>query len=315
MLERPTPEGAPVIPRGPEPAPFQRFHWLREPLLHFVLLGLGLFLLHAAVGGPAIGKGETIVISRGRIEQLTIGFARMHQRAPDPSELDGLVDDAIKEEIYSREAKALGLDRDDTIIRRRLRQKLEFVSEDVTPIAEPSDAELQAYLQAHPETFRAERRYGLTHVYLDPTVHGARLAQDGQALLTELRRAGPSAEISARGDASLLPQHVEKMAAGELSRVFGSKFESALQELPLGQWSGPVASGYGLHLVLLQEREEEHTAPLPEVRAEVRREWIDAQHAQANARYYAELRARYAVTVERAPSSDESSGVATGPQP
>lgn len=306
---------ATVLPRGPEPALLQRFHSLREPLLHFVVLGLGLFLLHAWVGGPAIGEGGDIVITRGRIEQLTIGFQRMHQRAPDPSELDGLIDDAIKEEIYSREAKALGLDRDDTIIRRRLRQKLEFVSEDVTPIAEPSDAELEAYLQAHVQMFRAERRYDLTHVYLDPTVHGARLAQDAQALLTELRGVGSGAEVSARGDASLLPQRVEKMAAGELSRVFGSKFESALQELPLGQWSGPVASGYGLHLVLLQGRDEERTASLAEVRAEVRREWIDAQHAQANARYYAELRARYSVTVERPASSDESPGVATGPQP
>jgi len=280
-----------------------------------LLLGLGLFLLHGWVGRSASAEGGNIVISRGRIEQLNIGFQRMHQRAPDSGELDALIDDAIQEEIYAREARALGLDRDDTIIRRRLRQKLEFVSQDLTPIAEPTDAELEAYLQAHPQRFRTQRRYGLSHVYLDPSVHGPRLTADAQMLLTELQRAGSSADVRARGDASLLPQRVEKMAASELSRLFGAQFESALPALPLGQWTGPVASGYGLHLVLLQERDEARAAPLEDVRTELRREWIDARHEEANARFYAELRARYAVSVERPASSDESPGVATGPQP
>jgi len=326
MLKRPMPEAAPVLPQGPEPAPvlprgpepapvLPRGQWSREPLLHFLLLGLGLFLLHGWVGRSASAEGGTIVISRGRIEQLSIGFQRMHQRAPDSGELGALIDDAIQEEIYSREAKALGLDRDDTIIRRRLRQKLEFVSQDLTPIAEPTDAELEAYLQAQPQKFRTERRYGLRHVYLDPSVHGSRLVEDAERLLTELRRSGPAADLSGRGEASLLPQKVEQMAASELSRLFGAQFESALPALPLGQWSGPVPSGYGLHLVLLQQRDEERARALAEVRAELRREWIDARHEEANARSYAQLRARYAVSVERPASSDESPGVATGPQP
>ena len=131
---------------------------LREPLLHFLLLGTGLFLVHGWIGGGPAGEGEQILITQGRIEQIASGFSRMHQRSPDSSELDALIDDAVREEIFYREAKALGLDQDDTIVRRRLRQKLEFVSEDIEPVLEPTEAQLRAYLQAHPEKFRGEAR-------------------------------------------------------------------------------------------------------------------------------------------------------------
>src|SRR5436853_4806948 len=131
---------------------------LREPFVHFMLLGFGLFLLHGWMAGPASSSGKSIVITQGRIEQLTVGFARMHQRAPAASEVDALVEDSIREEILYREAKALGLDRDDTIVRRRLRQKLEFISEDVARVREPTDVQLRDYLQAHPEKFRSETR-------------------------------------------------------------------------------------------------------------------------------------------------------------
>jgi hypothetical protein len=185
----------------------------------------------------------------------------------------------------------------------------------VAPLPEPTEAELQAQLQANPETFRTERRYDLTQIYLDPQRHGARLADDAQRLLTELQRIGPTADTSGRGDAALLPQHFEKTAASELSRRFGAKFESALQGLPIGQWTGPVPSGLGLHLVLLQERDEQRSATLSEVREEVRRDWLQARHAQVNARFYAELRQRYVVTVAEHSRSAESPGVATGPRP
>ena len=156
--------------------------WLREPLLHFLLLGCGLFLLYGWVGRTK-AEGDTIVISQAQIEQLSAGFVRMYQRVPDPAELQGLIDEAIHEEIYYREAKALGLDRDDTIVRRRLSQKLQFVSENVTPIPDPTEAQLEAYLRDNPARFQLEIRYSLTQVYLDPEQHGARLADAAQSLL------------------------------------------------------------------------------------------------------------------------------------
>jgi len=272
--------------------------WLREPLLHFLLLGAALFVLYGWVGGPAPGERSNIAITPGRIEQMTVTFQRTHQRLPDPGELDELIEDAVREEIYYREALALGLDRDDTIVRRRLRQKLEFVTEEVAP--EPSVTVLEAFLQKHPELFRAERSYSLSQLYLDPERHGPRLAEDAKLWLTELeRRGGPSADPTGLGDPSLLPPGMDRVGAGELSRLFGMQFEQAAQALPVGQWTGPVTSGVGAHLVLLREREEERAPALSDVRDEVRRQWALGWRAEANTRYYAELRQRYVVTVTR----------------
>jgi hypothetical protein len=271
--------------------------WLREPLLHFLLLGCGLFLLYGWVGGRARGDGENIAITQGQIAQLSAGFVRMYQRTPDQAELQGLIDEAIHEEIYYREAMKLGLDRDDTIVRRRLTQKLQFVSESVSPIPDPTDAELEAFLRDNPQRFQREVRYSLSQVFLDPEQRGARLADDVQTLLARLQRFGSAPDAS--GDASLMPQSFEKAPAVELSRLFGDKFETALRAVPIGQWSGPVPSGYGVHLVLVRERDAAGTAAFADVRADVRRAWIEARQAEANAHYYAELRSRYRVTVAR----------------
>lgn len=272
---------------------------LREPLLHFLLLGFGLFLLHGWMAGPGGGSGKSIVITQGRIEQLASGFARMHQRAPAAIELEALIDDAIREEIFYREAKALGLDQDDTIIRRRLAQKLEFVSEDVAPVPEPTDVQLRTYLQAHPEKFRSEARYSLSQVYLNPQRHGDRLAGHMQVLLAEMKRMGATADASKLGDALLLEHRFQNVTASELVRLFGAEFETALRALPTGEWQGPVPSGYGVHLVFVDKRDDGRAAALEHVRDDVRREWIHDHRQQANERFYADLRKRYEVTVER----------------
>jgi hypothetical protein len=229
---------------------------LREPLLHFMLLGFGLFLLHGWIAAPTAGSGKSILITQGRIEQLATGFARMHQRAPAPNELESLIDDAIREEIYYREAKALGLDQDDTIVRRRLRQKLEFVSEDVVPVPEPTDAQLRDYLQAHPEKFRSEARYSLSQVYINPQRHGQRLAGHMQVLLAELQRVGATADARKLGDALLLENRFQNITASEVVRLFGAGFETALRALPTNEWQGPVPSGYGVHFVFVDKRDD-----------------------------------------------------------
>ena len=285
--------------------------WLREPLLHFLLLGAALFVLFGWIGGPTQADATRIAITTGRIEQMTVTFQRTHQRLPNPGELDELIEDAIHEEVYYREALALGLDRDDTIVRRRLRQKLEFVTEEVAP--EPSDAELEAFLQKHPELFRTEQRYSLSQLYLDPARHGERANEGAQRWLEELRRrGGPNADPSGLGDASLLPAVVDKMGAGELSRLFGTEFERAMQKLPVGQWTGPVSSGVGQHLVLLRQRDVARTQSLAEVRDEARRQWSLAWRTEAAARYYAELRKRYTVTVARPSAGDTPAPAASG---
>jgi len=141
---------------------------LKEPLLHFLLLGAGLFVAYGITQTPGNAGPNEIVITQGQIEHLVTGFTRTWQRPPTSEELAGLVRDRVREEVYYREAMAMGLDKDDTVIRRRLRQKMEFVSADIADQAVPSDAELDAYLNAHPDKFLTEPRFSFSQVYLDP---------------------------------------------------------------------------------------------------------------------------------------------------
>ena len=269
---------------------------LREPLLHFLVLGATLFALHAWVGGTDRGTGDDIVLTRGRIEQLAAGFARVRQREPDAQELDALIDDAIREEILYREARALGLDQDDTIVRRRLRQKIEFVSEDLASLPEPTDAELQAWRDAHSEAYRRETSYGLTQVYLDPQKRGSHMDREVADLLASLR----DLRIEDRpGDPFLLPARYDRIGAAQLSRLFGEDFERSLRASAVGAWHGPVASGYGVHVVLLHAREEGGVPPVDDIRDALRTDWIAARRREANEAFYAGLRGRYDVTIER----------------
>ena len=285
---------------------------MREPLLHFLLLGAGLFVVYGWVGSRGGGAGGQILITEGRIAHLVAGFEGIHQRPPEAGELDGLIEEAIREEIFYREARALGLDQDDTIVRRRLMQKLEFVSEDVVPVPEPSDAQLRAYLQANPDRFRVETRYSLQQVYLNPQRHGPRLADDIASALTELQRRGATADAGQVGDPFLLEHRFEDVPASELTRLFGANFEGALRTLPTKAWQGPVSSGYGVHLVRIDHRDDGRAATLQDVSSEVRREWIYDQRKQMNERFYADLRKRYEVTVERSDKRGGASGLVAG---
>ncbi|MBF6024022.1 peptidyl-prolyl cis-trans isomerase [Lysobacter niastensis] len=285
---------------------------LREPLLHFLLLGAGLFVLYGWVGSRGGGADGQVRITGGRVAHLVAGFEGIHQRPPEAHELEGLIEEAIREEIFYREAKALGLDQDDTIVRRRLMQKLEFVSEDVVQVPEPSDAQLLEYLQANPDRFRAETRYSLQQVYFNPQRHGPRLADDIASVLSELQQAGAMADASGIGDPMLLEHRLGDVTASEVVRLFGARFEAALRTMPTQAWQGPVSSGYGVHLVRIDRRDDGRAAALRDVRSEVRREWIYDQRKQLNERFYAELRKRYEVTVERPARGGGASGRVAG---
>ena len=273
--------------------------FVREPLVHFLLMGAVLFIAYGLVSKPGsddrLGK---ITVTQGQIENLVSGFAKAWQRPPTSEELAGLVRDLVREEVYCREAMALGLDKDDTVIRRRLRQKMEFISDDIAAMPEPTEADLNAYLQAHTDRFRAEQTFTFSQVYLDPEKHGENLARDISALLERLNRAGGQAEVSALGDSFLMERNFTAALASEVAKQFGEKFAAKLGELSSGKWEGPVESGYGAHLVFVSERTEGRVPELAEVRDDVRREWANAQRLELNEKFYQELLKRYSVTIE-----------------
>jgi len=212
----------------------------------------------------------------------------------------------VREEVYYREALAMGLDKDDVVLRRRLRQKMEFLAEDVVGQAHPTDDELNAYLQANPDKFRAEPFLTFSHVYLSPAKHGANLARDAARLLAQLNRASGKADVSELGDSLMLDQKFNALPASEIGKLFGEKFAAKVAALAPGQWQGPIESGYGVHLVFVSERNDGRLPALADVREAVNREWANTRRLEANEKLYAEMLKRYVVTTESPPVGGET---------
>ncbi len=227
---------------------------LREPLVHFLILGTLLFFVYRWTGGSVSAGSNQIVITHGQVEDMAVGFARSWQRPASEAELKGLIDEHVKDEIAVREAIAMGLDRDDTIIRRRLRQKLEFLTEDAVASNAPTDAELQAYMTQHPDSFRTEPQVAFREVYLNAEHRGASVHADAEQLLARLHASGPNANIDHLGDATMLPAEQSLAPLRDVARLFGDDFANQLTKIEPGQWTGPVESSFGLHLVLVQKK-------------------------------------------------------------
>jgi hypothetical protein len=261
---------------------------LREPLLHFLLLGVALFALYGSLND---GRPQNeIFVSRGQLRSLESQFARVWQRPPTPQELNHLVDNWVREEILYREGLVMGLERDDPVVRRRIAQKVEFVLDGAMPAA-PTEVELQAWLDSHAEKYSVESRYSLRQVYFDPARHGDALAE-------AIRGAQASLEAGRAnvGDSTTLPATMTA-SASEIARIFGSEFEIALRTLPPGGWQGPVSSGFGIHLVELRDREAGRKASLDEVRASVTRDLMYARSEEATNAFYERVKATYLVRI------------------
>lgn len=271
---------------------------LREPLVHFLVLGLGLFLLFQWVGESGLERNDRIVVSSAQIERLAEGWTRTWQRPPTEQQLVGLVENHVREEILYREGLALGLDRDDTIIRRRMQQKMEFLFEDLLDQVKPTDKALQTFLEENSETFRVDPQVAFSQVYLNRERRGEAGLRDAERLLAELERAGDETDAASLGDSILLPSDYPPTPQREVARLFGREFAAGILEIEPGRWSGPIGSGYGLHLVLVRERVEERLPELAEVRDVVQREWLAERRKKANEAFYEGLRSRYTVIVE-----------------
>jgi hypothetical protein len=277
---------------------------IREPLVHFLILGGLLFVYFEWRGGGAGPGSSRIAITPGLVAHLASGFARTWQRPPTDPELKGMIDEYVKEEIATREATALGLDRDDTIIRRRLRQKLEFLVEDTVEATPPTEAELQAWLDKHPDLFRGEPQVALRQVFVDVQRRGAAAPAEAQRLLARLRGAGPDAPSAGLGDATLLPGDLQRGPLSEVDRVFGSEFAAKIAGTPPRQWTGPLTSPYGLHLVLVTERVDPAPPALADVQPLVRREVLAERRKTQLQALYDRLLGKYKITIEMPKEKD-----------
>ncbi len=218
-------------------------------------------------------------------------------RPPTAEEIRGLVDDYVREEVYYREAMALGLDRDDTVIRRRLRQKMEFVSDDIAAVKEPTDAELQAYLEANTPTFVDPPTFTFEQLYFSSDRRGEAALADARRVLAQLN-AGASKAVAPQGDPSLLPASMTKVTPRDIANVFGEAFTAELEDATVNRWIGPVESAFGVHLIRVSSRADGRLPPLAEIRPVVLREWQAARQQDVNEAFYQGLLDKYDVRIE-----------------
>lgn len=270
---------------------------VREPLVQFLAIGAVVVAL-ASTSGERIPApaADRVVVDAARIAQLEELVTQNWRRTPTPADMDRVIDAYVREEILSREALKLGLDEDDSIIRQRLAQKMEFLLEPPPGALDASDEVLETYLARNLARYQPEPRVAFTQVYLSPDEHGAALRDDAAAIRAAL---GDGADPAALSDQTLLPREVSDTALGNVARIFGAEFAAAVMELPEGTWSELVSSPYGAHLVRVSSRRIPPEPTLDDVREAVTRDHrAQTQEDYIDARYRA-LRDTYDVVIER----------------
>jgi len=267
--------------------------WLREPLLHFLLIGAALFLLYGIQNDGLVDDGNRIVINQADFNRLSALWEKKWQRLPTRDELDGMIKAQIREEVLYREALTMGLDQNDSIVRRRLAQKVEFIFSDIASQVQPSDVELSDYLAANSERFEIPARISFRQIYLNRDSRG-----DPKNLLAELMQPDSTVDPFAAGDPFMFGQQHDNLTEQAVARLFGKNFSGKLFKLPVGGWQKPVQSGYGLHLVQINDRTASSLPELSDVRNKVLNEWMSQQRRTMNEAFYESLLTRYEIVVE-----------------
>jgi len=272
--------------------------WIKEPLVHFLVLGTLLFgvyawLHHGESGSWDNGAGPVRVTAK-EIAFLTETWERLQQREPTREELHALVAGYLKEELLGREARAMGLDQNDLIIRRRLAQKVEFLVNDTSRLTAPTD-DLRRLYEANVESFRTRARVSFTQVFFDPETRRD-AAADAKAALAAL--SGDAATTNPIGDPFALDPEVRDDDMRTVAGLFGDQFANAVFALKPSAWHGPIASSFGLHLVRVTAAKPGRQLEFSEVEPQVRERWRDEHQREANEQYYAGLLKKYDVVVD-----------------
>ncbi len=287
---------------------------LAEPLVHFLVLGALVYGLYWINQDPALEtEANRIIVTAGEVEWLEAAWEKRWARKPTPEERARLIREHIRETVMYREALSMGLDANDTIIRRRLSQKLGFLVEDLLQVQPPTDEQLLSYRQAHADRYTQPALVTFTHVFVDPDRRGNETLDHAAELLAELGGKGePDDAIESAGDPFLLQRYYPERDFAELSKLFGRGFATEVVTLEPGVWHGPVLSGYGVHLVFVHAREEAVVPPFEEVRDRVLADWQDEERSRLNDEYFARLVERYEITVEE-PEASAEPGLAAVP--
>ncbi len=280
---------------------------LREPLTQFFFIGAAIYLLYGMFAQPMEREMDnTLTVSTGEIEWMQTSWQKRWNRLPTDQELDGMIQQYIRETVLYREALTMGLDKHDTVIRRRLAQKLEFLAKDLVALTSPTGDELQAYFEEHQQRYVEPKRFTFTQVFIDPDKRGDTTLDDAEAIKATLIAKGDAIDdASALGDALMLQNYYPEKDQFDIQKQFGSGFAESLVDLSPGQWHGPVLSGYGVHLVYVHNI---YVPPVPmfsDVRERVVQDWTDGKREELNEQFYASLQERYTIVIESIPQADK----------
>lgn len=287
--------------------------WLREPSLHFLLGGFLLLVGYGYVRGDRIESPDEIQLTLDDLRQLESHFESQWHRPPTSGELRSLVEKRVQEEVLYREAVAMGLDKDDTIVRRRMAQKMRFVAEDIAAAREPTIAELETWYEQNAAIFALPDRVTLRHLYFSPDLRGEQARGDAEKALSKLaNQPGQSPFARSLGDPFMLQDYYADRSAERLAKDLGSQFAQAVFALRPGSWQGPIESGYGWHLVFVESVVGGRIPSFEEVEPDVRSAWLAAQKEQAWREAYDAMRAKYTVRLPAPADMESASAVAAG---
>jgi peptidyl-prolyl cis-trans isomerase C len=278
--------------------------WLREPLLHFLLLGVVLFAANHYFerGRGGVESSKQIQLTGDDLAQLLLIFQAQWRRDPTPEELSRLVESKIQEEVVYREGLAMGLDKDDTIVKRRLAQKLQFLAEDVATAREPTVAELNAWYEKNRVKFALPSRVSFRHLYFSPDRRGQRARDDAATALAKLSGQPQDAKLAASlADPFMFQDYYRDRAPDYLGKEFGPQFAQAVSKLAPGSWQGPIESGFGWHLVFVDTLIPGRSPAFEEIESDVKTAWLGEQKAQAWEKAYKTMRAKYTVLLPAPP--------------
>ena len=286
-------------------------HFLREPLLHFLLIGAALFGIYRfiPIGDAAPAPAREIRLSYGELTQLALLFQSQWRRDPTPAEFSQLVENKVQQEVLYREALAMGLDKDDEIVKRRMAQKMQFVAEDVAAAREPSTAELKSWFETHDKLFAQPPRLSFRHLYFSPDRRGSHAREDAETALARLAgQPEDSKPAASLADPFMFQDYYRDRAPDYLGKEFGPQFALAVAQLQPGSWQGPVESGFGWHLVFVDTVIPGRVPVFEEVEPEVKTAWLADQKALTWGKAYKDIRAKYQVLLPAPPESAAAGG-------
>ena len=280
---------------------------LREPLLHFLLLGVALFGIYAYMhrGRVGVESSKQIALTLDDLQLMESYFESQWHRPPTPLEFQAMVEDKVREEVLYREGLAMGLEKDDTIVKRRMAQKMQFLAEDVAAAHEPSPAELKAWFEKNSNRFALPSRYSFRHLYFSPDKRGKNAREDAASVLAKIAGQPEDSRLAvSSGDSFMFQDYYGDRTSEAIAKEFGPPFAVAIEKLKPGSWQGPIESGYGWHLVFVDTVIPGRIPSFEEIESDVKTAWLNEQKATAWQKAYAEMRAKYIVLLPAPPNKD-----------